>query len=75
VILDAKGSMVSSLIPVESESRFNRPFEKADACLKSFLFTMKNPHNIPARGFLLTVGKKDEAIIWDSEQSPDFGVN
>jgi hypothetical protein len=33
---------------------------KADASLKSFLFTLKNSHNVPARRFALKAEKKDD---------------
>jgi hypothetical protein len=45
---------------------------KADGSLRSFLFTLKNPHNIPARRFALKAGEKDGAIYCDSECGPCF---
>jgi hypothetical protein len=45
---------------------------KADDSLRSFLFTLKNPHNIPARRFALNAEKRDEAIACDSNRGPDF---
>jgi hypothetical protein len=45
---------------------------EADPSLKSFRFTLKNPHNLPARTFALWAEKKDEAIICDSERGPHF---
>jgi hypothetical protein len=45
---------------------------KADPSLKSFVFTLKNPHNFPARKFALKAEKKDEAISCDSERGPYF---
>jgi hypothetical protein len=35
---------------------------KADDSQESFLFTLKNPHNIPARRFALRAEKKHRAI-------------
>jgi hypothetical protein len=35
---------------------------KADHSLKSFVFTLKNPHNFPVRKFALKAEKKDRAI-------------
>jgi hypothetical protein len=49
----------------------NRP--KADPSLKSFLFTLRNPHNFPARKFALKAKEKDFAIICDSSEGPNFG--
>jgi hypothetical protein len=43
--------------PVEWE---NECSFKADASLKSFLFALKNPHNVPARRFALKAEKKDD---------------
>jgi hypothetical protein len=48
---------------------------KADDSLKSFVFTLKNPHNIPARRFTLKAEKKQHAIFCPSEQGPCFGYN
>jgi hypothetical protein len=45
---------------------------KADPSLKSFLFTMKNPHNFPARKFALKAEEKDRTIFCGSLRGPDF---
>jgi hypothetical protein len=45
---------------------------KADDSLKSFLFTLKNPHNIPARRFALKAEKMDEAIYCEVAYGPCF---
>jgi hypothetical protein len=44
----------------------------ADPSLKSFLFTLKNPHNFPARKFALKAEKKGEAIVCISSCGPHF---
>jgi hypothetical protein len=49
-----------------------REHSKADYSLKSFLFTLKNPHNIPARRFALKAEKKRQAICCISEYGPIF---
>jgi hypothetical protein len=72
VILDTKGNIFGGFTPVEWESRTKHCF-KADPSLKSFLFTLKNPHNIPARRFALDAEMKDEAIGCDSSCGPCFG--
>jgi hypothetical protein len=46
---------------------------KADDSLKSFVFTLKNPNNIPARRFALKVEKRDQAIHCNSDCGPCFG--
>jgi hypothetical protein len=40
----------------------------ADPTLKSFFFTLKNPHNFPARKFALKAEKKGQAIYCDPVQ-------
>jgi hypothetical protein len=40
--------------------------------MKSFLFTLKNPHNFPSRRFALKAEKKDFAIYCDSSWGPRF---
>jgi hypothetical protein len=46
---------------------------KADGSQKSFVFTLKNPHNIPARRFALTAWMKHQAIFCNSTRGPFFG--
>jgi hypothetical protein len=72
VILDTEGNIFGGFTPVEWESRdFDNRF-KADASLKSFLFTLKNPRNFPARRFALRAERKDKAIICRSDWGPNF---
>jgi hypothetical protein len=74
VILDTEGNIFGGFTPVEWESRGGLT---ADLSQKSFLFTLKNPHNMPARRFALMDGKKDEAIFCYSGCGPhirDIGV-
>jgi hypothetical protein len=79
VILDTDGNIFGGYTPVEWESRApnsnwdNSNCFKADPSLKSFLFTLKNPHNFPARRFALKAEKKDEAIFCNSSCGPYFG--
>jgi hypothetical protein len=79
VILDTDGNIFGGFTPVEWESREPNSFLdrnncwKADPSLKSFLFTLKNPHNVPARAFALKAEKKNEAIKCDSTWGPHFG--
>jgi hypothetical protein len=80
VILDTNGHIFGGFTPVEWESRKWNGMAgdesncwKADDSLKSFLFTLKNPHNIPARRFALKAKRKHLAIDCDSGWGPCFG--
>jgi hypothetical protein len=72
VILDTKGNIFGGFTPVEWDST---SWDKADDSEKSFLFTLKNPHNIPARRFSLNAGEKHLAIYCGSGWGPCFGRN
>jgi hypothetical protein len=71
VIVDTNGNIFGGFTPVEWDSKSE---EKADPSLKSFLFTLKNPHNVPARRFALKAEKKDWAIRCDSNWGPNFNL-
>jgi hypothetical protein len=45
---------------------------KADPSLRSFVFTLKNPHDFPARKFALKAEQKDLAINCYSSYGPHF---
>jgi hypothetical protein len=68
VILDTKGNIFGGFTPVEWDSSYDL---KADDSQKSFVFTLKNPHNIPARRFALKAEKKHHAIMCNSERKSD----
>jgi hypothetical protein len=70
VILDTNGNIFGGFTPVKWESGYWH--YKADDSLKSFLFTLKNPHNIPARRFALKAEQKWRAIYCWSKQGPNF---
>jgi hypothetical protein len=77
--LDTDGNIFGGFTPVEWESRvFNgkRGLEsncwKSDESMKSFIFTLKNPHNIPPRRFPLKAEFKDIAINCHSRWGPRF---
>jgi hypothetical protein len=72
--------MFGGFTPVEWESRvWNR--KKWDECntwkgddsLRSFLFTLRNPHGVPPRKFALKKEKKKFAIYCDSARCAIFG--
>jgi uncharacterized coiled-coil protein SlyX len=73
LILDTGGNVFGGFTPLEWESRvWNRKkgdesnCRKSDDSLKSFIFTLKNPHNISARRFALKAEEKRRAISCDS---------
>jgi hypothetical protein len=70
VIMDTSGNIFGGFTPVEWESR---SVWKADPSLKSFLFTLKNRHNVPAQRFALKAEKQNMAIPCDSNYGPFFG--
>jgi hypothetical protein len=72
VILDMRGNIFGGFTPVEWESVMFPGKSKADPSLKSFLFTLKNPHNVPARRFVLKPEKKNKAISCSSGRGPHF---
>jgi hypothetical protein len=67
-ILDTKGNIFGVLTPVELESTGR--WSRADPSLKSFLFTLKNPHNVPTRRFVMKAKSKDEAIMCNCNYDP-----
>jgi hypothetical protein len=71
VILDTKGNIFGGFTPVEWESPPSN-YYKADNSQKSFVFTLKNPRNIPARKFALKARWKDQAICCNSKCGPNF---
>jgi hypothetical protein len=77
VILDTDGNIFGGFTPVEWESRaWNGKYDganncwKADMSQKSFLFTLKNPHNLPARRFALKAEAMHRAIVCNSDWGP-----
>jgi hypothetical protein len=61
LIQDTDGNIFGGFTPLKWES-FSTGHWKADPSLKSFLFTLKNPHNLPPRKFALKADRKDKAI-------------
>jgi hypothetical protein len=70
--LDTNGNIFGGFTPVKWESRTSN-YWRGDDSLKSFLFTLKNPHNIPARRFALKAEEKQEALWCNSGWGPCFG--
>jgi hypothetical protein len=70
VILDTNGNTFGGFTPVRWESPPIRGMSKVDKSLKSFLFTLKNPYNVPAQRFALKAKQKDFAIFCNAECGP-----
>jgi hypothetical protein len=80
VFLDTEGNIFGGFTPEMWESRMwngksgnDDNCFKADDSLKSFLFTLKNPNNIPARRFALKNEMKHQAIYCNYKCGPHFG--
>jgi hypothetical protein len=76
LILDTKGNIFGGFTPVEWESsapgdRYGHT--KGDDSLRSFLFTLRNPHGVPPRRFALKKDKKWDAIYCCSARCAAFG--
>jgi hypothetical protein len=63
------GNIFGGFTPMEWDSDNGK---KADPSLKSFLFTLKNPHNFPARKFALNAERKYRAINCYYSWGPHF---
>jgi hypothetical protein len=76
LIEDTGGSNFGGFTPLEWESRPWRgswdDAAKADPSLRSFLFTLKNPHNLPPRKFALKAERSHQAIGCVSSWGPNF---
>jgi hypothetical protein len=77
LILDTDGNVFGGFTPLQWESReyddrYWMNCWKCDDSLKSFLFALKNPHNIPARKFALDAERKQFAICCVSSYGPSF---
>jgi hypothetical protein len=69
VILDTDGNIFGGFTPVEWEYHKG---DKVDESLRSFLFTLRNPHNFSAWRFALKAEKKNVAVVCYSDWGPDF---
>lgn len=76
LILDTQGNVFGGFTPLEWETpRRARGYNgwKADDGMKSFLFTLRNPHNLAPRKFGLRPDGKERAYFCDAEWGPHFG--
>jgi uncharacterized coiled-coil protein SlyX len=77
LILDTRGNVFGGFTPLAWQSPPSCLW-KSDDSLKSFIFTLKNPHNIPARKFALKIATRRYAICCSSSYGPyfvDIGVS
>jgi hypothetical protein len=76
LIQDTEGNIFGGFTPVEWDwnmrGQWKFPYWKADPSSKSFLFTLKNPHNFPARKFRLKAEKQNQAILCSCSYGPCF---
>jgi hypothetical protein len=66
LMADTDGNVFGGFTPVKCESStLNEPFGhcKCDDSLRSFLFTLRNPHGVPPRKFALKAKEKEYAIL------------
>jgi hypothetical protein len=74
LIQDTAGNVFGGFTPVAWESR-NLSYKKClkgDASRTAFVFTLKNPHNAPARRFALKPDMTNEAIFCQFSFGPHF---
>jgi hypothetical protein len=69
IIADTKGNIFGGFTPLKWESNGGY---KCDDSQRSFLFTLKNPHNIPAKRFALKADQKNRAIYCGPDRGPSF---
>jgi hypothetical protein len=72
IVIDTEGNIFGGFTPAQWQSGSPHTW-KADNSQKSFLFTLKNPHNVPEMRFSLNPEKRGEAILGDSKIGPSFG--
>jgi hypothetical protein len=75
VIWDTNGNVFGGFTPLTweiAEDDEGKYVYKDDETRKSFLFTLKNPHNIPPRTFALKDGPLSAAICCSRDNGPSF---
>jgi hypothetical protein len=72
LIADTDGNIFGGFTPVKCESGRSGKYEGDDS-LRSFLFTLRNPHCVPPRKFALKAERKQFAIYCNSAYCAAFG--
>jgi hypothetical protein len=70
LILEMQGNIFGGFTPVEWKSHGG---SAGDPSLRSFIFTLKNPSNVPPMKFPLKSDQSRPAIICDASRGPGFG--
>jgi hypothetical protein len=70
VIIDTNGNIFGGFTPSTWNSK---SCSTCDDSLRSFLFTLKNPHNVAPRKFALKAEQKGNAIFCIACNGPRFG--
>jgi hypothetical protein len=73
LIKDTQGNIFGGFTPVEWETTSGGKYlYKADPSGATFLFTLTNPHNFPAKRFALKAEEKDKALYCAPGRGPAF---
>jgi hypothetical protein len=72
LISDTDGSIFGGFTPLEWESHIGGKC-KGDDSLRSFLFTLQDPHGVQPRKFAVMAERKQYAIWCPSDRGPQFG--
>jgi hypothetical protein len=75
LIQDTGGNIFGGFTPVKWDIGGHASGYRADPSESSFLFTLKNPHNFPAKKFGLKSEEKNKAIDCRSSYGPCFGYD
>jgi hypothetical protein len=73
LISDINGNVFGGFTPVEWESPASWKW-KVNNSLRSFLFTLRNPHGVPPRKFALRAEERQKAIYCDATCCAVFGT-
>jgi hypothetical protein len=74
LILDTDRNVFGGFTPVKWESSASGKWKGADS-LRSFLFTLRNPHGVPPRKFALKADKKDKVCQFNEKATWRYARN
>jgi hypothetical protein len=75
IILDTEGNICGGFTPVNWSAAPGMSSCAGERHDRSFIFTLKNPHNIPARRFALNKSKSTRTVRLDIDCGPVFGMD